>query len=546
MATSLCILTAFACISFSYQAAVLPKGNMPPGYVSEFLESEMIDETISAAELLEEDVAKPHLIPLRREMVPVKRKGKVVSFRTSYSGVVTVGHPASGAAPQSFRVVFDTGSGHLILPSVECGSEACLVHKQYNQSASTTAVPINSDGSTVRPGGKCDQVTIGFGTGSVKGEFVRDVVCVGGSDTEEAGNLKGPEPLCISMQAVMAIEMSTMPFKSFGFDGILGMGLSSLALSNEFSFFDILTKSGEAQTPHFGVFLTDGDEDGEESEIAVGGHNPDRTLSPLQWADVAMPEMGYWQVEILAVRIGGKDLDICRDSPCRGVVDTGTSHLGIPAPYDKQAAEMLTVAAGDMLDCRLADLPELEIELKGVNITLYPETYMRRLPLREDVNVDSKKGVTIPEDGELEKELKATTTTTTVVENDPVDAPGSVPRYCRPRLMPVNMPAPLGPNLFILGEPVLHRYYTVFDWKGPRVGFGVANMKKNLIDRSQITDRIGELPKDVDVYLMQQSMKSSKSTRPHHSMSNDEEDSDGFAAVQVVMQVTFRVGCHAL
>merc|ERR1719482_1837449 len=108
-----------------------------------------------------------------------------------------------------------------------------------------------------------------------------------------------------------------------------------------------------------------------------------------------------------------------------------------------------------------------------------------------------------------QSELATTTTTTAVPEADPNDAPGTVPRYCRPRLMPVNMPAPLGPNLFILGEPVLHRYYTVFDWKGPRIGMGVANTKKNLIDKTQITDRIGSLPTDMEVYLMQQSANAS-------------------------------------
>merc|ERR1719359_1547622 len=188
--------------------------------------------------------------------------------------------------------------------------------------------------------------------------------------------------------------------------------------------------------------------------------------------------MGYWQVEVLALRVGGHTLDICQDGSCRGVVDTGTSHLGIPAPFDAEVAKMLTVSAGDMLDCRLADLPELEIELPGMNITLYPETYMRRLPLREDVNVDSAKGVTMPDKEELEKSESATTTTTTLVP-EVAEAPGTVPRYCRPRLMPVNMPAPLGPNLFILGEPVLHRYYTVFDWAGPKIGFGLANTKRN-------------------------------------------------------------------
>jgi hypothetical protein len=487
----------------------------------------------SAEELVAEEVApsQPHLIPLRRESVPVKRKGKVVSFKTSYSGIVSIGRPE----PQTFRVVFDTGSGHLILPSVECGSEACAVHLQYNQSASTSAVPINVDGSVVPPGKMCDQVNIGFGTGKVKGEFVRDWMCLG--NLSDTGNQTGdqPEPYCVEMRAVMAIEMSTTPFKNFGFDGILGMGLSSLSLSKEFSFFDVLSAAGKVTEHNFGVFLTEG-EDGEESEIAIGGYNTAKTITPISWTDVVMPELGYWQVEILALRVGGKTLDVCQgeNGGCRGVVDTGTSHLGIPAPFDAEVAKMLTVPAGEMLDCRLADLPELEIELPGMNITLYPETYMRRLPLREDVNVDSAKGVTMPEKGELEQSESATTTTTTMPE-DP-EAPGSVPRFCRPRLMPVNMPAPLGPNLFILGEPVLHRYYSVFDWKGPRIGLGVSNTKRNLIDRSQITDRIGELPADVDVYLMQHSASTTKRD------TDDGENDDSFVTLQVVVDVklTFR------
>jgi len=471
--------------------------------------------------------------------VPVKRKGKVVSFKTSYSGVISVGSPV----PQSFRVVFDTGSGHLVLPSAECASESCLAHTKYNQSSSTTAVPINADGSIVGPGKMCDQVNIGFGTGRVKGEFVRDRVCLGTPDlsVSEVGN-----ELCVTMQAVMAIEMSTVPFLAFGFDGIIGMGLSALALAPEFSFFDTLIKTAGFQEKHFGVFLTEG-EDGEEgdAEIAIGGHNPSRTLTPLKWTNVAMAEMGYWQVEILAVRVGGVTLDMCQDGSCRGVMDTGTSHLGIPQPYDQEVAKMLTMDAGDMLDCRLADLPELEIELPGMNITLYPETYMRRLPLREDVNVDSQKGVTMDKVQNQEPidhlPKNHTANTTGLSEADDDDAPaGKVARFCRPRLMPVNMPAPLGPNLFILGEPVLHRYYTVFDWAGPKIGFGVANTKRNTQDRSAITDRIGELPKDVEVFLMQKDVKTS-------SPSNDEDnDDDDTILVQVVLKLTMRMTHRAV
>merc|ERR1719231_9001 len=47
-------------------------------------------------------------------------------------------------------------------------------------------------------------------------------------------------------------------------------------------------------------------------------------------------------------------------------------------------------------------------------------------------------------------------------------------KTCRPKLMPVNMAPPLGPNLFLLGEPLLKRYYTTFEWKNPRVGFALA------------------------------------------------------------------------
>merc|ERR1719443_2813757 len=141
--------------------------------------SDLAEPAASSLMAEEAQAVQPHLIPLRRESVPVKRKGKVVSFKTSYSGLVSIGQPA-----QSFRVVFDTGSGHLILPSVECGSEACQVHRQYNQTASSTAIPINVDGSVVPPGKMCDQVNIGFGTGKVKGEFVRDLVCLGEPEKE--------------------------------------------------------------------------------------------------------------------------------------------------------------------------------------------------------------------------------------------------------------------------------------------------------------------------------------------------------------------------
>lgn len=580
---------------------------------------------------------EPFVISLRRESVPIYRRGKVASFKTSYSGVLNVGSP-----PQEFRVVFDTGSGHIVLPAAECKSEACLVEgrRRFNMTASSTAVAVNTDGSIVPEGEHCDQVTIGFGTGEITGEFARDTVCFGGplatsralaqvehdaaapeasaqvvSDAPEehgavvsAAAASGTE-LCVEMSVILAVEMSTQPFKTFRFDGILGLGLDGLALNKHFSAFEMLLGTGLPES-HFGVFLTEG-EDGEESEIAMGGHDPRRILHPLSWAPVAMADLGYWQVEIVAVRINGIELDVCKDGTCRGVVDTGTSHLGIPAPYDGEVARLLTRDSGDLLDCRLSDAPEIEIELQGYNLTLHPFNYMRRLPLREGVSVSSVQGVYVPSaetnatfggPSSADPVGERTADGTAVAVSEAAAAPeaGAAPaagaalqqaasdasqateaphataadvgeaavllqaaganaaeatearvapqatkanateadlvprvavanateanatevnateanatevavkRFCRPRLMPVRLPEPLGPKLFILGEPVLHRYYTVYDWANHRVGFSLANNRRNTMDPSEIVDRRGTLPKEVDVLLMQNRMR---------------------------------------
>jgi len=60
---------------------------------------------------------------------------------------------------------------------------------------------------------------------------------------------------------------------------------------------------------------------------------------------------------------------------------------------------------------------------------------------------------------------------------DPTAAEESSERVaseCRPTIMPLDLPEPLGPKLFIWGEPVLRKYYTVYNWKDQSIGFGLA------------------------------------------------------------------------
>merc|ERR1719353_2618713 len=111
----------------------------------------------------------PFLVPLHRESVPVVRNNVTVSHKTSYSGVISIGMPA-----QEFRVVFDTGSAHVVVPSSDCINDTCLEHRRYNAAASSSSLAINVDGTAVPEDELCDQVTIGYGTGTITGEFMKE------------------------------------------------------------------------------------------------------------------------------------------------------------------------------------------------------------------------------------------------------------------------------------------------------------------------------------------------------------------------------------
>lgn len=412
--------------------------------------------------------AWPHLISLTRELVPVIRNSKTVSYKTSYSGAISIGTPA-----QDFRVVFDTGSGQIVLPSADCQNQTCLEHQRYNISASSSATAINADGLPVPPDELCDQVTIGYGTGMVTGEFVREKVCLG----------SGPEQRdpCFEVSVVVAVEMTPQPFRSFTFDGIFGLALDSLAVTPQFSFLNQLGGTGAgAPAAQFGVFLTDGS-DGSQSEIALGGYNPRHLLTPLRWAPLAQKALGHWQVFIKDVRVDNVSLDVCKAGTCRGIVDTGTSHLGVPGTHITDLSNRLSVGVdSEVGDCRHVRSHTLEIELEGgLLLRLDPENYMRALPLHAGTQVGSRSGITTRADASSpHAESPPVVTTSAAPAAAPVAAP-SGDRVCMPRVMPVNLPPPLGPNLFILGEPVLHRYYTVFDWKAEQIGFGISATSAN-------------------------------------------------------------------
>lgn len=306
--------------------------------------------------------AKPHSLPSlvqaehEQGLVAVHTAGNRVkmmtmsevriSHKTEYWGAVTLGKPA-----QEFTVIFDTGSGNLIVPGTNCTSMPCLTHKRYEPTKSPSSIQIGKAGKTFQedPDQK-DEATIKFGTGKVRGGFFKDELCFGVKACGQA--------------AFLATEQETdEPFSDCDFDGIMGLGFSDLSMGKGFNIVDNLSKM--LPKPMFSVFLSDSG----ESEISFGGYNPTRAASDILWVPVEKPS--YWQIKIDDITFNKEKTGLCPN--CQVAVDTGTSLLAGPSSVIAELQDKLDVAP----DCsNMKDLPNIGFAVGDKVLTLTPEDYV--------------------------------------------------------------------------------------------------------------------------------------------------------------------------
>jgi hypothetical protein len=348
------------------------------------------------------------VVPLKR--VHARAIGNVdASF---YVGSVFVGQP-----PQELKVIFDTSSGHVLLPHRACSQPACLEHHRYSPWASATSMDIDANGTLVQAGhrlavGKVSRAAVevtftqaDLGEGTTKSVLVRDHVCLS-SGTGQSG------ASCADVAILAAVRMEDVPFRGMPNDGIVGLGLEGLTASHLSSFVSGMLGASTSMLPQFGVsFRADG------GEIHFGGHDTTKFVGPLHWFPVDHPNDGYWQVAISAVRVGGVVVDTCQ-SGCHGIVDTSASRLGV------QASNLFRLKAA--LSSRLVALhgcrgPELEFDLGGFAVKLQAEDY--------------------------------------------------TDEHCTPLLGALNLTEPEFVGVYAFGEVVLRRYYAAFDWQHKRLGF---------------------------------------------------------------------------
>lgn len=321
-----------------------------------------------------------------------------------YFGVIGLGQPA-----QQFKVIFDTGSSNLWVPSKKCYSIACWLHKTYDSSASSS---YKADGTPL---------AIRYGTGSMKGFLSVDELDVAGT-------------LVKSQKFGEATSLPGITFAMAKFDGLLGMGFENIAVDQCTTPFKNMIDQKLVPEPVFSFYLNRDQNKSPGGEIIFGGVDENYFQQPITYTPVTSE--GYWQFKMDSVSMSANSSGISFEpgtacvGGCQAIADTGTSLIAGPKKEVQALNEhigAIPLPGGQyvLLACDLSKLPDLTFTIEGKAFVLKPEQYILKI---------AQGGKTVCLSGM------------------------------------VGMDIPNHP-LWILGDVFIGPYYTIFDYGNKRLGF---------------------------------------------------------------------------
>uniref|UniRef100_A0A673Z051 Pepsin A-like n=1 Tax=Salmo trutta TaxID=8032 RepID=A0A673Z051_SALTR len=250
----------------------------------------------------------------------------------AYFGVISIGTP-----PQSFTVIFDTGSSNLWIPSIYCSSAACANHNKFNPGLS----------STFKNAGK--SLSIQYGTGSMTGFEGFDTVVVGGIPVKNQ---------------IFGLSQSEAPFMAhMKADGILGLAYPRLAASQATPVFDNMMTQHLVNQDMFSGCVRNG------TLILImvtfGGVDPNHYYGQIAW--IPLSSQMYWQITVDSVTVNGQI--VACNGGCQAIVDTGTSNIVGPQ------ADISSMASANVVNCNsINNMPAMVFHIHGQAFTL-PSTY---------------------------------------------------------------------------------------------------------------------------------------------------------------------------
>ncbi|KAJ2906139.1 hypothetical protein MKZ38_002854 [Zalerion maritima] len=266
-------------------------------------------------------------------------------MNAQYFSEITIGTP-----PQTFKVILDTGSSNLWVPSQQCGSIACYLHQKYDSSASST---YKANGTSFE---------IRYGSGSLSGFVSRDVMTIGD----------------LSIEGQDFAEATSEPGLAFAFgrfDGILGMGFDRISVNGIVPPFYQMVEQKLIDEPVFAFYLSSENGD-DSSEVVFGGVDKDHYKGEM--TTIPLRRKAYWEVDLDAISFGDETAELENTGV---ILDTGTSLIALPTTL----AELLNKEIGAKksyngqytVDCaKRGSLPDVSFKLSGKEFAITSEDYI--------------------------------------------------------------------------------------------------------------------------------------------------------------------------
>eukprot|EP00744_Colponema_vietnamica_P000805 GILI01001400.1.p1 GENE.GILI01001400.1~~GILI01001400.1.p1 ORF type:complete len:377 (-),score=149.38 GILI01001400.1:41-1171(-) len=260
-------------------------------------------------------------------------------MNAQYFGEIAIGTPA-----QKFQVIFDTGSSNLWVPSSQCKSISCRLHKRFDSSKSST---FKANGTTFE---------IQYGSGAISGFESVDSVTVAG----------------VTVKNQLFGEVTSekgLSFLAAKFDGIMGMGFNTISAGGMPPVFDSMYEQKVIDDYSFSFYLSKAP--GAGSSLVLGGVNPKYASSSFKYYPLL--QKSYWLIAMDDVQLGGKGLGLTNP---RAILDTGTSLIVGP----KDAVAPLIGGIKVNADCSgLDQLPTLTFKIGGDEYTLEGPKYVLKI-----------------------------------------------------------------------------------------------------------------------------------------------------------------------
>ncbi|KAI8384846.1 aspartic peptidase domain-containing protein [Radiomyces spectabilis] len=294
------------------------------------------------------------------------QSSSVMPFQVGADGSVEHGVPISnymnaqyygeielGTPPQTFTVVFDTGSSNLWVPSTHCSSIACFMHRRYDSGQSQT---FKENGT---------EFAIQYGTGALEGFISEDTLRVGGVKIDGQGFAE-------------SVKEPGFTFALARFDGIMGLGYDTISVKQVVPPFYHMVNRDLVDEPLFSFWLNDVAKGGEENggELVFGGIDDSHYEGEITWSPIK--RKGYWEIQLEDIKFGGDYIDL---DPVGAAIDTGSSLLVAPTTVadliNKELGAEKNWAGQYVLDCdKVPNLPEFCFVFNGKDFCLEGKDYV--------------------------------------------------------------------------------------------------------------------------------------------------------------------------